>query len=140
MPTDSGEVVRHGHITKQGSVWLRNAMVGAALPAIRFDPTIRTRYEKLGNYIQKSCNITSDNFITPYYTKYNRLGRSSRDDTAKQSNKHTNCKRTAPSQEGALRVQANQTHPGWRKPTIRTRVRRQHADMTFVCNSQKLAK
>ena len=44
---DSGEVVRHGHITRQGSVWLRTAMVEAALPAILHDPTIRARYENL---------------------------------------------------------------------------------------------
>ena len=48
---DSGEVVRHGHITKRGSVWLRNAMTEAALPAIRFDPKIRAKYEKLANRI-----------------------------------------------------------------------------------------
>ena len=44
---NSGETERTGSITKRGSVWLRMAMVEAAIMAIRHDTRIRGQYHRL---------------------------------------------------------------------------------------------
>ena len=44
---NSGETERTGSITKRGSVWLRRAMVEAAIIAIRHDTRIRGQYHRL---------------------------------------------------------------------------------------------
>ena len=44
---NSGDTVRMGGITKRGSVWLRKAMVEAALVAIRHDARIGAIYQRL---------------------------------------------------------------------------------------------
>ena len=44
---NSADTVRTGGITKRGSAWLRNAMVEAAFVAVRFDPRLRARYDRL---------------------------------------------------------------------------------------------
>lgn len=44
---NSGGVTKSGHITKTGSVWLRNAMVEAATTAVRHDARLKAKYEKL---------------------------------------------------------------------------------------------
>lgn len=43
----SGETADHGRITKQGNRWLRVALVEAAWIAIRYDPQMRHRYQRL---------------------------------------------------------------------------------------------
>ncbi len=44
---NSGDVTKSGHITKTGSVWLRNAMVEAVITAVRYDIRLKTKYERL---------------------------------------------------------------------------------------------
>ncbi len=48
---NSGETVRTGGITKRGSVWLRRAMVEAALVAVQHDVRIGARYQRLATRI-----------------------------------------------------------------------------------------
>jgi transposase len=43
----SDETVRHGSISRQGSPYLREAMVGAALRAIRYSPRLRSFYHRI---------------------------------------------------------------------------------------------
>jgi len=43
----SDETVRHGSISRQGSPYLREAMVGAALRAIRYSPRLRSFYQRI---------------------------------------------------------------------------------------------
>ena len=50
---NSGDVTKSGHITKTGSVWLRNAMVEAAITAVRYDIRLKTKYERLSVRIGK---------------------------------------------------------------------------------------
>lgn len=44
---NSGETRMGGGITKRGSPWLRNVMVDAATVAVRFDPRMRSIYERI---------------------------------------------------------------------------------------------
>lgn len=44
---NSGDVKKDGHITKTGSVWMRNAMVEAATTAVRYDARLKAKYERL---------------------------------------------------------------------------------------------
>ena len=44
---NSGETVRGGGITKQGSTWMRNVTVDAATIAIRHDPRMKAIYERI---------------------------------------------------------------------------------------------
>ena len=50
---NSGDVKRDVRITKTGSVWLRNTMVEAATTAVRYDPRLKAKYEKLSARIGK---------------------------------------------------------------------------------------
>ena len=43
----SGQMVRHGSITREGSTYLRQAMVSLALRAVRFSPSMRAFYQRL---------------------------------------------------------------------------------------------
>lgn len=43
----SDETVQHGSISRQGSPYLREAMVGAALRAIRYSPRLRSFYQRI---------------------------------------------------------------------------------------------
>jgi transposase len=43
----SDETVQHGSISRQGSPYLREAMVGAALRAIRYSPRLRYLYQRI---------------------------------------------------------------------------------------------
>jgi transposase len=43
----SDETVQHGPISRQGSPYLREAMVGAALRAIRYSPRLRSFYQRI---------------------------------------------------------------------------------------------
>ena len=45
--SQSGEQSRHGHITRQGSPWLRWILVEAAWQAIRHDAKLRSYYERV---------------------------------------------------------------------------------------------
>lgn len=44
---NSGDVKEDGHITKTGSVWMRNAMVEAATTAVRYDARLKAKYGRL---------------------------------------------------------------------------------------------
>jgi len=46
----SDETVRHGPISRQGSPYLREAMVGAALRAIRYSPRLRSIYQRIAKH------------------------------------------------------------------------------------------
>ena len=46
---NSGDVKKDGHITKNGSVWMRNTMVDAATTAIRYDTRLKTKYEEMSS-------------------------------------------------------------------------------------------
>ena len=43
----SADMARHGRITKQGSTWLRKAMMDAATVAIRFDPRMKSIHGRI---------------------------------------------------------------------------------------------
>ena len=43
----SDQMVRHGSITREGSTYLRQAMVSVALRAVRFSPSMRAFYQRL---------------------------------------------------------------------------------------------
>ncbi len=45
--SQSGETTRHGHITRQGSKWLRWAMVEASIHAVRKPGPLRKHFERL---------------------------------------------------------------------------------------------
>jgi transposase len=51
----SGERTYHGHITKQGNVWLRWAALEAVYPAIKKDPGLRILYSRLAR--RKGANV-----------------------------------------------------------------------------------
>jgi transposase len=51
----SGSRTFHGHLTKQGSVWLRWAVVEAVYPAIRRDLVLRALYKRLAR--RKGANV-----------------------------------------------------------------------------------
>ena len=46
----SDETVRHGPISRQGSPYLREAMVGTALRAIRYSPRLRSIYQRIAKH------------------------------------------------------------------------------------------
>jgi len=51
----SGDRTRHGHITKQGSRWLRWAALEAVYPAIKKDLVVREMYKRLAR--RKGANV-----------------------------------------------------------------------------------